>query len=325
MSKRLVTGLTAAAIFASILLACISGPMVASATGMGPADAVAPTNQWTSLSPGQRTWYAFNYAGDNSQILVRMNGVPSNIATFEVWTPSEIQQWARGDDVKPIGRGSKNDAALGGDLGWSGSFNPPGTYYIVVNQTGSTPANYSLQISGDGVSFPKAALPASMALAGQPGVSTPPAVAPANAVKPKVMSKSGTGPDDALAISGNWEPLAVGQQKWYAFTYGGDGFQVLVRMSVDKSDGASFAVLTPDEVMKSAQDNTVQPVGRGSKNDALSGDLAWTGIFNTPGTYYVVVTQSGPRAADYMLTINFSEATQSNENSGPDDDSGPDE
>jgi hypothetical protein len=322
MFKRLVKVLTAAAIFASILLVRIGGPMVASATGMGPADAIVPTNQWTALSPGQQTWYAFNYAGDGSQILVRMGVDPSSAGAFEVWTPSEIQQWARGDDVKPIGRGSKNDAAFGGDLVWSGNFNTPGPYYVVVNQSGLTPANYSLQIGGNGVSFPKAALPASKASA-QPAISAP-AAASANADKPTVVSKSGTGPGDALAISGNWEPLGVGQQKWYAFTSEGDGFQVLVQMSVDKSDGASFAVWTPDEVMKSAQDSTVQPVGRGSKNDALGGDLAWTGTFNTPGTYYVVVTQTGPTAANYMLAINFSEAAPSGENAG-DDDLGPDE
>ena len=323
MFKRLVKVLTAAAIFASVL-ARIGDPMVASATNMGPADAIAPTNQWTALSPGQQTWYAFNYAGDGSQILVRMGVDPSNAGAFAVWTPDEIQQWARGDDVKPIGRGSKNDAAFGGDLVWSGNFNTPGAYYVVVNQSGSTPANYSLQISGNGVSFPKAALPASKASASQPAVSAP-AVAPANAVKSTAMSKSGTGPNDALAISGAWEPLAVGQQKWYAFTSDGADFQALVQMSVDKSDGASFAVWTPDQVMRSAQDSTVQPVGRGSKNDTLGGDLAWTGTLYTPGTYYVVVTQSGPTPANYMLAINFTEATQSNEKAGPDDDSGPDE
>jgi hypothetical protein len=107
-----------------------------------------------------------------------------------------------------------------------------------------------------------------------------------------------------LAPSGQWAPLAIGQRVWYAFNYSGDGSRVVVRMSIDQSNSATFAVWTPAELVQSAQDDTVQPVGRGSVNSTLGGDLVWAGSFNTPGTYYVVVTQTGSTPTNYLLTIN---------------------
>ena len=66
----------------------------------------------------------------------------------------------------------------------------------------------------------------------------------------------------------------------------------------------AFAVWTPDEARQLALDSTTQPVGRGSEDDSLGGDQVWAGNFNTGGTYYVVVTQTGPVPANYQLTIN---------------------
>ena len=266
MSKKLYTILMAAAVFAGVLGFTLGGAPMASAAmalaaGTGPQDAMAPTGQWTALGAGQQTWYAFRYEGDSSQIQVRMSVDPADSAAFEVWTPDQLQQWAQGDTVNPVGRGSA-DNALGGDLVWAGSFNTPGTYYVIVSQTGSTPANYALRISGSAVSFSQPAAqpaaPASAAAAAAASVQ-----AAAETAKPAVATKSGTGPGDALAASGQWLPLAVGQQVWYAFSYSGDGSEVTVDMTVVPGDGATFAVWTPNEVAQSAVDDTIQPVGRG--------------------------------------------------------------
>jgi hypothetical protein len=297
MSRKLYTIMMAAALFASVFGL---SPLAAAAAGTGPDDALAPTGQWTALAVNQQAWYAFRYEGDGSQVLVRMSVEPSNSATFEVWTPDQLRQWARGDSVTPVGRGSASDV-FGGDLVWAGSFNTPGTYYIIVKQTGQTPANYSLQISGTAVGFLKVAAPTSAAPAAVTGA---PAAAPAATTKPAVEAKSGKSPADALTPTGQWMPLAVGQQTWYAFFYSGDGSRVVVRMSLAQSNSATFAVWTPGDPARAAYDNTVQPVGRGSVNNALGGDLVWAGSFNTPGTYYVVVTQTGPAPANYLLAIN---------------------
>jgi len=300
MSKKLYTIVMIAALVASTLGFTVSGAMAASAAGTGPGDALTPAGQWTSLATGQQAWYAFRYEGDGSQILVRMSVAPANSAAFEVWTPDQVQQWAAGNKVSPIGRGSV-DNSLGGDLVWAGKFNTPGTYYVIVSQTGSVPANYSLQVSGSAVSFMKAAEPASAAQTAAPAAEK--ATAATSAAKPAAETKSGKSPADALTASGQWVPLAVGQQVWYAFSYSGDGSQVEARMAVYPNGSADFAVWTAADLERSAQDSSVKPVGRGSVDNALGGDLVWVGSFNTSGTYYIVVTQNGSTPAYYSLTI----------------------
>lgn len=310
MSNRISKIVSAAAICASVLGVSLSGSMVAFAAGTGPNNALAPGTQWTADAPGQQTWYAFQYLGDSSQILVRMSVDTNHPASFEVWTPNDLQQWADGLAVTPVGQGTIN-GYMGNDLTWTGSFDTPGTYYVIVTDPNPAPANYSLQITGSGVSFGMESVQAVPAAAVSSAPAAPvaattsqtaPAAAPAANAKP--AAKSGMGPGDALSISGQWTPLAVGQQVWYAFQYPGDGSQVTIRMALDLSNAANFAVWTPTELMQSAQDSTIQPVGRGSVDDSLGGDLAWSGNFDTPGTYYVVVTQSGSVPANYQLTIN---------------------
>lgn len=296
MFKRLSALLIAAAIIAGAAALGISSPGTALAAGLGPDDALSPNGQWTALETAQPTWYAFNYAGDGSQIVVRMGVDASHPAAFEVWTPDQLAQWARGESVSPIGRGAANDL-FGGDLVWTGSFNTAGVYYVLV--TAETPTTYALQISGDGVSFRTPAAATST----EPATTTAPATTAASQ-PPAAAAKTGQGSATALTAAGEWSPLAVGQSVWYAFTYPGDGSPVTVRMSVGQSDSAAFAVWTPDDLARAAQDDSVQPVGRGSVNDQLGGDLVWTGNFNTPGVYYVVVTQTGSTPANYALTIN---------------------
>jgi len=300
MSKKLYTIVMIAALVASAFGFTASGALAASAAGTGPGDALTPAGQWTPLATGQQAWYAFRYEGDGSQILVRMSVDPASSAAFEVWTPAQVQQWAAGDKVSPVGRGSV-DSALGGDLVWTGNFKTSGTYYVIVSQTGSTPANYSLQVSGSAVSFmktaEKAAEPASVAQTAAPAATA------TSAAKPAAETKSGKSPADALTAAGQWAPLAVGQQVWYTFSYSGDGSQVQARMAVYPSGSADFAVWTAADLERSAQDSSIKPVGRGSVDNALGGDLVWVGSFNTGGTYYVVVTQNGSTPANYSLTI----------------------
>ena len=119
-----------------------------------------------------------------------------------------------------------------------------------------------------------------------------------------VAMAAGVGPDNATAPSANWTPLAAGQWAWYAFRYAGDGSQVTVQMSVDANSPATYSVWTPADVAQWAQDGTMNPVGRGSANKVFGGDLVWTGHFNTPGAYYVVVENANATPSNYLLTIN---------------------
>ncbi|MCU0508644.1 MAG: LPXTG cell wall anchor domain-containing protein [Anaerolineae bacterium] len=106
-----------------------------------------------NLNAGQRNWYVFRYAGDNSPVQIRLSG--SN-AQFSVWTQGDIQNASGnfGATANPVGRSSAN-SNFGGDQYWTGSFNAPGNYYIMVETTngGQNAGNYTLSVTGSGVSW----------------------------------------------------------------------------------------------------------------------------------------------------------------------------
>ena len=145
----------------------------ASAAGWGVDTATAPVNTWLPLDAGESPWYAFQYAGDGSQVEVRLQVQPEDSAGFVVWTPELIEKWGLGQHVEPIGRGS-DDPFAEGTLTWSGSFTTAGTYYVVVEQADGQPGTsyYLLQIEGDGVSFPAPA-PAEPSTSGTSPTSEP--------------------------------------------------------------------------------------------------------------------------------------------------------
>ena len=311
MFRRLSTRVLATLLVASMLV--VPGAIVALGAegGTGPADALSPTGEWMPLANGQQVWYAFNYDGGDTAILVRMGVSPSNSATFSVWTPENVRQWAAGEKPNPIGRGVKNDQ-FGGDLVWTGSFKFPGTYYVLVEQTGGTAGSYKLEISGKGVSFPPpaaattaAAAPAAKAAAATTAAAAPAAktAAAAEPLPAAAVTKTGAGPDDALTPSGEWAPLAKGQQVWYALPQDGGGSKILVRMAVDPKNAGSFKILTPENVRLWAAGQKYEPVGRGATSDAFGGDQIWTGSFKTPGAYYIVVEQTGANEGGYKLSV----------------------
>ena len=119
--------------------------------GAGPASALTVPAQAQRLAPGQRIWYAFRYAGDNSPIEVKMQVTPQGAAAFSVWTPGDVQRWAQGDPESPVGRGAPK-ADTSGELFWTGSFSGPDIYYVAVDQTGPYTGSFTFQVSGSGVS-----------------------------------------------------------------------------------------------------------------------------------------------------------------------------
>ena len=142
-----------------LLSAGLVSPVTASAAGTGPDEALQPTGEWAQLGAGESQWYAVYYAGDGSQIQIRLQVEPQDSLGFTVWTPGQIELWSIGSRVNPIGRGA-DDPYSEGTLVWSGSFTTAGTYYVVVeppgNLSGSSQATtsyYLLGVSGDGVSL----------------------------------------------------------------------------------------------------------------------------------------------------------------------------
>jgi LPXTG-motif cell wall-anchored protein len=127
--------------------------------GTGPNNAFMSAGQGRSLAPGQRQWYSFQSTGDeDNQVQIRLAGQG---VQFSVWSQQDIANAAGdfGNDATPKGRSTGNED-MGNDQFWSGSFNTPGTYYIMVERTNggqgdnaNASGNYSLQVTGAGVSF----------------------------------------------------------------------------------------------------------------------------------------------------------------------------
>lgn len=119
------------------------------------------------------------------------------------------------------------------------------------------------------------------------------------------LAATGTGPDDALVPSGDWQPLEAGEEHWYAFQYVGDGSQIRVLLEAVPEEGASFAVWTPEEARRWRAGSPVDPIGRGSADPSAPGKLVWTGNFNDKGTYYAVVEATGsqPGTTYYLLEV----------------------
>jgi len=293
--KKISMTVLAGALLVGLLSMAGGVALAAGPIGAGPADALTPSNEWGALGAGQQIWYAFQYAGDSSPIMVRVSADPSNAVSFSVWTQADVQDWTQGNAPDPVGRGSVSDL-YAGDLTWTGSFNEAGVYYVAVESNGPM-ANYRLQISGNGVSFPTAK-PAQSTTESAPAAAQPATVA---ATTP---AKTGYGPGDAMTADGKWATLNVGQKVWYTFENFGTDYQSVVRMSVGPADSASFSVWTADQVRQWQQGEAVEPVGRGSANDLYGGDLVWTGSFNLTGAYYILVEQGGETPGNYALTIN---------------------
>ena len=157
----------------------VTAAPAAAAGGTGPNDALTPDGDWHPLTPGERLWYGFQYAGDGSQISIRLDVEPDDGATFEVWTPNGIRRWGLGLEADPVGRGGTDPAAPGA-LVWSGNFNDGGTYYVVVEHAGNPGWTnyYQLTVSGDGVTLSATPPPAATAT---PAPAKPKPAVPTNA------------------------------------------------------------------------------------------------------------------------------------------------
>ncbi len=119
--------------------------------GGGPDQALRINGAQQFMSAGQRIWYAFHYAGDNSPIIAQMSVNPPDAIAFSVWTQDDVQRWVQEKRENPTGRGAPNEGARGA-LVWVGNFNVAGVYYIVVDQTGQYTGSFTLAVTGTGVS-----------------------------------------------------------------------------------------------------------------------------------------------------------------------------
>jgi len=162
------------------LLAGVCPASAGEPAGSGPDSAQRPSGDWSTLQPGASTWYAFEYAGDSSQVTIRLQAEPRDSLAFGVWTPGNVRDWRLGLEAEPVGRGSP-DPGSPGRLAWSGSFTEAGTYYVVVEGQGgqAETSYYLLEIEGTGVTLSAPApTPAPTPRAQPAGSGSRPAAAP---------------------------------------------------------------------------------------------------------------------------------------------------
>jgi hypothetical protein len=128
--------------------------------GNGPDQALPlPSDREYILIEGQQAWFAFQYNGDGSQILITMSATPEDSAKFAVYPPDNTTTpvgWgARQTTTRRKADGTLEEVTLyGGDLVWSGSFRSPGTCYVRVVQSDPRTSTIQFEVSGSGVSAP---------------------------------------------------------------------------------------------------------------------------------------------------------------------------
>jgi len=282
--------ITLTAIVAVVLGIFGVGAVAAAEVGNNPYEALSPAGDAMSLDAGQAHWYAFEYAGGESVIEVQLFG---DNATFSVWTQDQVDAWARGDEVDPVGQGAEPEFA-DGDLYWNGSFNIAGTYYVKVEQTGVGVANYTLKVSGSEVSYPMT----NTAVEEVAAEVTEPVAAAVEAAQ----TNDGSGPADAMTIDGEWRTLDAGESCWYTFQTTGDDAQISIEMDVSPADGATFSIHTEEQIRLWSLGEELDNVGAGTSEDLTVSGPAWNGSFNIAGTYYIMV-EGGTGIANYSLTI----------------------
>jgi hypothetical protein len=225
-----------------------------------------------SLAPESSVWSRFEYAGDNSQITVRLvEGSDSGLA-FEVYTPAEMQRWWEND---PIGVGAPH----GNDLVWTGNANEAGTWYILVGNRNSAPMIYKLAVTGNGVSF------------------APPAITAAPAPSVLVSAVENAVPAKALLVSSNEQVIPAGGRMWYRFPYDGSRDQATITIPNGADNQLRVHVHTPQQIK---QWWDVSPIGQATPKGP---DLVWSGNSNQAGDWYVEVMNDNPYPVGFQVLL----------------------
>lgn len=133
------------------------------APGYGPAEALHPTSDWSTLQPGEIRWYMFQYNGttdvdEQTQATVELTMDVDDGVGFEVWTAAQIPLWARGDEIDPVGMGTyrvdrDHDDFDAKELSWEGASPGLETYYIVVENKLDGLCDFQLKVAGPDVVY----------------------------------------------------------------------------------------------------------------------------------------------------------------------------
>jgi archaellum component FlaG (FlaF/FlaG flagellin family) len=122
-----------------------------------------------TIEPGTWQWYTFrsqvpvDAEEDDDAVVTDPEDATIDIAlqvqsgsvAFEVWSAEDWNNWQNDVDFDPTGVGTENEYITNDPLFWQGSFQTNDTYHLIVKNTGTETASYSLDITGH-VTFPVA-------------------------------------------------------------------------------------------------------------------------------------------------------------------------
>lgn len=299
-------------------------PRMIAEEGGGPDLAMVPTGEWTIIEEGQYQWYTFYFDFDEDYetepIEIRMYTDIYDGATLTVRNVEQANMWRDDGTQEHFGcctmvdidkdEDGKADYAM-----WAGTLRSSGQYYIVVEHARNVegPVAYRFTMSGRGFSFPTAASATEMVA--EP--TTTPAEPVAETTPPIVLSGlNGTGPDYALAPTGEETIINDGEFHWYAFQFDYDDEELMepveIRFYGWPSEGATLTVRNADQAEQWRQEGEHLHFGcctlvdEDEDEDGIKDYAVWAGNLRESGTYYIVVehakNMSGPVSYHFVLT-----------------------
>lgn len=267
--------ITALLVAGLVLLAlALTGPAAAT-TGSSPIGAPYVDSQTRVIGGNSALWYRFDYAGDHSQVTIKIPLGADNHLAFEVYTSGQMTSWW---DTDPVGRGS----ASGPDLLWSGNSHAGGAYFIKVVNNSLHAAGFQVEVEGEGISF------------GSPTSSAPIAVQPSAVL----AGPENVNPGKAIALPATTQGVPANSALWYSFYFDG-GNDALAKVTLPYGDynNLKFELYNPGQMAKWWE---ADPIGRGS---ASGDDLVWAGDLYMSGKYYVKVVNDNPHGVGFELKI----------------------
>ena len=118
------------------------------AGGTGPGDALSPDGQLVTVAPHSAEWFVFNVGGGRHSVNATVDANGASGIRLAIYTPEQISNWLRGDDLKAVGNGAPGHNH---DLEWDGDFNIAGTYYAAVYNDSDAPVPVQVSVTGDAV------------------------------------------------------------------------------------------------------------------------------------------------------------------------------
>lgn len=150
-------------VFAVLVCSCVLFAAPASAAGgTGPGDALSPDGQAVTIAPHSAVWFQFDVGSSSKNlngfgrhmflsardlIVATLDANGASGTRLAIYTPDEISSWQNGDRLAAVGAGSAS-GANGHDLLWTGSFNVPGTYYVVAYNDSDAAITANVQVNG---------------------------------------------------------------------------------------------------------------------------------------------------------------------------------